>query len=70
MEVQIVFFDGFDAVETPVVHGESAGELDLDGSARVQVCYVFADEFGLAFAVFIDHEGGEAEVGMFEAVEG
>ena len=65
-----VFFYSFDAVEMPVVHHEGAGELEFYGSARVEIGDVFADEGGLSFAVFIDHEGGEAEFRMLEAVEG
>ncbi len=65
-----VFFGGFEAVEAPVVHGEGIGVLEFDGAEGVAVADEGVYEFALGDAFVVGHDGGEAEVGGFEAVHG
>jgi hypothetical protein len=68
-ESEEVFFDGFEAVKTPVVDGESSGEPDFEVAARVEFPDVFADGEDVFFAIVFGHDGGAAGEGVFEAVE-
>ncbi len=64
-----IVFDGFDAVEAPVVVGDAVGELDFEEAFGVE----FGEEGGVVLvvgiAVFFGQEGGLAGETVAEAVE-
>ena len=65
-----VLFDSFDAVESPVIDSEGAGELALDGAVGVEVGDVFLGEVHLRETVFFGYDRGQAGEGACEAVHG
>jgi len=64
-----VFFDGFEAVEAPVVDSDGSGELDFEVAAGVEFADEFADVEDLLGSVFFGHYGRATGEGVIEAVE-
>ena len=65
-----VLFHSFNAVDSPGVESNGAGEVQFGGASRVEIADEFADELSLGGTILFGHDVGQTGEGISEAVHG